>query len=187
MKRCSWCSDDEIYKRYHDEEWGVPVHDDRVLFEFLVLEGAQAGLSWITILKKREAYRKAFVDWDFERVAKFGDEDVERLMGDSPRDDSGELDVIVRNRLKIRSAIRNAKVFLGIRKEFGSFSDYLWGFADGVPVVGDGSLTESELSREISKDLKRRGMSFVGPIIIYAFLQAVGIVNDHEVGCFRKD
>ena len=177
MKRCSWCGGDEFYIKYHDEEWGVPVRDDRKLFEFLILEGAQAGLSWITILKKREAYRETFYDWDFERVARYTEKDIERLMGDAG---------IVRNRLKIMSAVRNAKVFVEIRDEFGSFSDYLWGFVDGIPVIGDGSLTESELSLEISVDLKKRGMSFVGATIVYAFLQAVGVVNGHEDGCFRK-
>ena len=175
MKRCSWCSEDELYQKYHDGEWGVPVHEDRVLFEFLILEGAQAGLSWITILKKREAYRRAFSEWDFEKVALYNEDDFERLVGNEG---------IVRNRLKIRSAINNAKRFVEVVNEFGSFSDYLWGFVGGEVVLGDGVSVSSGLSEEISGDLKRRGFSFVGPVIVYAFLQAVGIVRDHEVGCF---
>ncbi|MFH0808212.1 MAG: DNA-3-methyladenine glycosylase I [archaeon] len=177
MKRCSWCSGDELYCKYHDEEWGVAVHSDRKLFEFLVLEGAQAGLSWITILKKRENYRRAFCDWDYNLVAGFEDEDIERLMRDEG---------IVRNRLKINSAVNNAKRFLEVRKEFGSFSNYLWKFVDGNVVVENG-LTRSDLSDEISKDLKRRGFSFVGSTIVYAFLQAVGVVWGHEVGCFCEE
>jgi DNA-3-methyladenine glycosylase I len=182
MKRCAWAGDDELYVKYHDEEWGVPVRDDRKLFEFLILEGAQAGLSWITILRKREAYREAFSDWDYNEIVLYGDSDVERLMGNAG---------IVRNRLKILSAVRNAKVFIEIRKEFGSFSDYLWGFVDGEPVKNnfeslDDIPASTELSEKISKDLKRRGMNFVGATIIYAFMQAVGVVDDHEVGCFRK-
>jgi DNA-3-methyladenine glycosylase I len=183
MKRCSWVNEDKLYQDYHDEEWGVAVHDDRVLFEFLILEGAQAGLSWITILKKRENYRKAFDGFDFEKIALYGEDDVERLMGNEG---------IVRNRLKINSAVRNAKVFISIRKEFGSFDKYIWGFVEGRVVddkirnMKDIPAT-TDLSDEISKDLKKRGMNFVGSTIIYAFLQAVGIVNDHEVGCsFRN-
>ena len=190
MKRCSWCSDDEIYRKYHDNEWGVPVYDDRVLFEFLILEGAQAGLSWITILKKREAYRKAFSDWDYDKVALFDEGDVERLMGsplDTLSDRTGQ-GGIVRNRLKILSAVNNAKRFVEVRDEFGSFSEYLWGFVDDKVVVGDGSLTRSGLSDEVSADLKRRGFSFVGSTIVYAFLQAMGVVCGHEIGCakFKK-
>jgi len=178
MKRCSWCSVDEVYQKYHDEEWGVPVHDDLKLFEFLILEGAQAGLSWITILRKREAYRRAFDKFDFEKVALYSDEDVERLMGDEG---------IVRNRLKILSAISNARAFISVKNEFGSFSKYLWNFVDGKVVVGDGSLTRSELSDLISADLKGRGFGFVGSTIVYAFLQAVGVIWDHEKNCsFRK-
>ena len=177
MKRCSWCGNDELYVRYHDEEWGGPVHEDRKLFEFLILEGAQAGLSWITILRKREAYRKAFCDWDFERVALFKEEDVERLMSDSG---------IVRNRLKILSAVNNAKVFIEIRDEFGSFSDYLWGFVDGEVVYRNGSLVKSDLSEEVSADLVKRGMKFVGPVIVYAYLEAVGILCNHELACFKR-
>jgi DNA-3-methyladenine glycosylase I len=189
MERCSWCLGDELYEKYHDEEWGVAVREDKELFEFLILEGAQAGLSWITILKKRESYREAFDSFDFEKVALYGEDDIQRLMGDEG---------IIRNRLKILSAIGNARVFVEIRSEFGSFSKYLWGFVGGETVIGsstditlvspDGSLVESELSREISRDLKRRGMKFVGPVIIYAYLEAVGVLCNHEVGCakFKK-
>ncbi len=178
MKRCSWCGEDELYLKYHDCEWGVPVFDDLKLFEFLILEGAQAGLSWITILKKREAYRRAFDEFDFEKVALYSDEDVERLMGDEG---------IVRNRLKILSAISNARAFILVRNEFGSFSKYLWNFVGGKVVVGNGSLTKSELSDLISMDLKKRGMKFVGSTIVYAYLQAIGVIWDHEKNCsFRK-
>lgn len=178
MKRCSWCSDDTAYVDYHDNEWGIPVHNDRKLFEFLVLEGAQAGLSWITILKKREAYGRAFADWDYNVVAEFGDKDVGRLMRDEG---------LVRNKLKIESAVNNAKVFLKIREEFGSFDKYIWGFTDGEVVYRDGSEVENELSRKLSLDLRRRGMKFVGPVIVYAFLEAVGVMCNHEVGCWKRD
>ena len=166
---------------YHDEEWGVPSRDDRHLFELLTLEGAQAGLSWLTILRKRGGYRTAFADFDAERVARFTQRDVERLLGDPG---------IVRNRLKVESAILNAARILEIREEYGSFADYLWSFVDGRPVVGGWrSLAklpaETELSRELSRDLKRRGFRFVGPTICYAFMQSVGLVNDHTVDCFR--
>jgi len=180
MKRCAWVPlDNELYVRYHDEDWGVAVHSDRKLFEMLILEGAQAGLSWSTILKKRENYRKAFDGWDFERVAGYGDKKIGELLKDAG---------IVRNRLKINSAVRNAKVFIEIRKEFGSFDKYLWGFVGGKVVdnkVKDVKeiQAKTELSDKISEDLKKRGMNFVGSTIIYAFMQAVGLVNDHEVGC----
>ncbi|NPE26947.1 DNA-3-methyladenine glycosylase I [Methanococcoides sp. SA1] len=184
MKRCSWCSGDEVYCKYHDEEWGVAVHDDRELFEFLILEGAQAGLSWITILKKRGAYRRAFRDWDYNIVAKFGEGDVGRLMTPLDTKDQTGQGSIVRNRLKILSAINNAKVFLKIREEFGSFDSYIWKWTNGEVVYRDGSLTENELSREISADLVRRGMKFVGPVIIYSYLEAVGVLCNHEKDCF---
>jgi DNA-3-methyladenine glycosylase I len=179
--RCPWCEADELYRHYHDEEWGVPVHDDTKHFEFLVLESAQAGLSWSTILKKREKYRKAYRGFDPGIVARFGPRDLKRLL-----EDGG----IVRNRLKIESSINNAKRFLEIQREFGSFDAYLWGFAGGAPVVNHWkSLSEipanTELSDRISKDLKARGFRFVGSTIIYAHLQAVGVVNDHLTGCFR--
>jgi len=179
--RCPWCEGTELYRRYHDEEWGVPVHDDRKHFEFLVLESAQAGLSWSTILKKRENYRKAYRGFDPAVVARFGARDRERLLKDAG---------IVRNRLKIESSINNAKRFMEIQGQFGSFDAYLWGFVGGSPVVNRWkTLSEipanTELSDTISKDLKGRGFRFVGSTIIYAHLQAVGVVNDHLTGCFR--
>lgn len=178
--RCGWASGDPLYEKYHDEEWGVPVHDDRRHFEFLILEGAQAGLSWLTILKRREGYRTAFADFDPEKVAMFTESDVERLLND-PR--------IIRNKLKIRSAMRNATVFLDIQKEFGSFDAYIWGFVSQKPLINQPDALEdipatSELSDCVSKDLKKRGMSFVGSTIIYAHLQATGLVNDHVRSCF---
>ena len=180
-KRCPWCEGEELYRRYHDEQWGVPVHDDRMHFEFLVLESAQAGLSWSTILKKRENYRKAYRGFDPKVVARFGARDIQRLLKDAG---------IVRNRLKIESSINNAKRFLEIQEEFGSFDAYLWGFVGGSPVVNRWQdLSEipakTELSDRISKDLKARGLRFIGSTIIYAHLQAVGVVNDHLIGCFR--
>jgi DNA-3-methyladenine glycosylase I len=179
--RCPWCEGDDLYRHYHDEEWGVPVHDDRKHFEFLVLESAQAGLSWSTILKKRENYRKAYRGFDPEVVAGFGPRDVQRLLNDAG---------IVRNRLKIESSINNARRFLEVQREFGSFDAYLWGFVGGAAVANRWkTLAEipatTKLSDTVSKDLKRRGFRFVGSTIIYAHLQAVGLVNDHLVGCFR--
>jgi DNA-3-methyladenine glycosylase I len=166
---------------YHDVEWGLPLHEDQQLFEFLILEGAQAGLSWSTILNKRAAYRKAFANFDPLKVANFGKKEVDALMSNAG---------IVRNRRKIESAIKNAKVFLSIQEKYGSFDSYIWDFVDGSPInnqfVSMAEIpAETDLSRAISKDLKKRGMSFVGPTIIYAFMQAVGIVNDHLVDCFR--
>lgn len=180
--RCAWVPENnEIYQKYHDEEWGVPVYDDNKHFEMLILEGAQAGLSWSTVLKKREGYRKAFKNFIPEKVAKMTDEELEKLLFCPD---------VIRNRLKIFSARKNAIVFLNIQKEFGSFSNYIWKFVDNKPVVnGWDSLSQiparTELSDKISKDLKKRGMSFVGSTIIYAHLQAVGIVNDHTKDCFR--
>ncbi|RMH20432.1 MAG: DNA-3-methyladenine glycosylase I [Acidobacteria bacterium] len=179
--RCPWCGDDPLYVAYHDREWGVPVHDDRRLFEFLVLEGAQAGLSWLTILRKREGYRRAFDGFDPERVARYDEAQVARLLADEG---------IVRNRLKIRSAIRNARVFLAIQEEHGSFAGYMWRFVDGRPIRNAWrTLAEvparTRLSDAFSQDLKQRGMSFVGSTICYAHMQAVGMVNDHLVDCFR--
>jgi len=180
--RCPWCLGSEQVLRYHDEEWGVPVHDDRRLFEFLILEGAQAGLSWSTILSKRENYRKAFAGFDPAKVAGFGAREARKLLADAG---------IVRNRLKIRSAIDNARVFLEVRREFGSFDAYLWGFVDGRPLQNlrrgmKQVPARTPLSDLISKDLKRRGFRFVGSTIVYAFMQAVGMVNDHLIGCFRR-
>lgn len=181
MKRCPWPTTDELYIKYHDEEWGVPVHDDIRHFEFLVLEAAQAGLSWITILKRRENYRKAYRGFEPEIVASFTDKDTERLLQDAG---------IIRNRLKIKSSIENARHFLEVRKEFSTFDNYLWGFVDREPVINRWEEIsqippKTELSDRISKDLKKRGFSFVGSTIIYAHLQAVGVVNDHIVSCFR--
>jgi DNA-3-methyladenine glycosylase I len=179
--RCSWVGDDPLMIAYHDSEWGVPLHDDRLLFEFLILDGAQAGLSWITILRKREAYRRAFDGFDPERVARYREPRVRRLLADAG---------IVRNRLKIESAVKNARAFLAVREEFGSFDRYLWGFVDGRPAqnrfakIGEIPAT-SPLSDVVSKDLKKRGFAFVGSTIVYAFMQAAGLVNDHLVGCFR--
>ncbi|HRH80999.1 MAG TPA: DNA-3-methyladenine glycosylase I [Thiobacillaceae bacterium] len=179
--RCVWCGTDPLYRAYHDTEWGVPLHDERALFEFLVLEGAQAGLSWLTVLKKREGYRRAFLDFDAERVARFGEADVARLLADPG---------IVRNRLKIAAAIGNARATLNIRETFGGLDDYFWRFVDGRPIqnawpdVGRVP-ARTPLSDTISKDLQRRGFKFVGSTIIYAHMQATGMVNDHTVGCFR--
>lgn len=181
VHRCSWPGSDPLYIRYHDEEWGVPVHDDLKLFEFLVLEGAQAGLSWITILRRREGYRNAFAGFDPEAVARFEQADVDRLLADPG---------IIRNRAKVASAIQNANAFLRVQQEFGSFDSYIWGFVDGKPIVNSfQDISEiparTELSDAISKDLKKRGFSFVGSTIVYAHMQATGMVNDHVVGCFR--
>lgn len=181
MKRCSWCENDEIYIKYHDQEWGVPVFDDRKQFEFLVLESAQAGLSWLTILKKREGYRKAYAGFDPIKVAKYDERKIEELMND---------DGIIRNEKKIRASINNAKRFLEIQREFGSFSDYIWRFVDYKPIINSWEResqipAKTKLSEEISKDLKNRGFTFLGPIIIYSHMQATGLVNDHIVDCFR--
>lgn len=179
--RCDWATSDPIYIKYHDEEWGVPVRDDREMFEFLTLESAQAGLSWITILKRREGYRRVFHNFDPERVAVMNEDEIRAALQDTG---------IIRNKLKVRAAVKNAQVYLAIHKEFGSFCDYLWGFVDGTPIknawqeTGDAPAS-TPLSDAISKDLKKRGMSFVGSTIIYAHLQAAGLVNDHVVSCFR--
>ena len=180
VKRCQWAAD-ELHHDYHDTEWGVPVHDDRVLFEFLILEGAQAGLSWATILKKREGYRKAFADFDPVKVARFTEKRQAKLM---------ENPGIVRNRLKIASTVTNAQSFLAVQEEFGSFDAYIWDFVDGKPIVNRfRSLKEipatTPLSDTISKNLKKRGFRFVGSTIVYAYMQAVGMVNDHTTDCFR--
>jgi len=179
--RCPWGGANEWYIPYHDTEWGLPVHDDQRHFEFLVLEAAQAGLNWLSILKKREGYRAAYRGFDPVRVARFTEGDFERLLGDAG---------IVRNRLKIRSSINNAQRYLEVRKEFGSFDAYLWGWTGGKPVVNRWETEKqvpprTELSDALSKDLKARGFSFVGSTIIYSHLQAVGVVNDHLVSCFR--
>lgn len=178
MNRCSWCSDDEAYIAYHDCEWGRPQHDDVKLFELLTLEGMQAGLSWITILKKREAFRRAFCGFDPARVAAFGEEDFARLMADAG---------IVRNRRKIAAAIGNARAFVNVQREAGSFDRFIWSYVDFIPRVNapaPGNVPSSSgLSERISRDLKARGFRFVGPTIVYSFMQAAGLVNDHEQGC----
>lgn len=180
-KRCAWCGTDPLYVAYHDTEWGVPLYDDRMLFEFLVLEGAQAGLSWITILRKRSAYRRAFDKFDPERVARYNSRKISNLLQDAG---------IVRNRLKIESAVKNARACLQVQEEFGSFSDYQWRFVDGAPIQNRRrSMSDiparTPISDAFSKDLKSRGFSFVGSTIVYAHMQAVGMVNDHTVDCFR--
>lgn len=180
MKRCTWATND-LNIVYHDAEWGVPVHDDRLLFEFMILEGAQAGLSWDTVLRKREAYREAFAGFDPAKVARFSDAKLEKLMLNEG---------IIRNRLKIWSARSNAKAFLAVQKEFGSFDKYIWGFVGGRSLVnkrkGLGDVpAKTEISDAMSKDLRKRGFNFVGSTIMYAFMQATGMVNDHLVSCFR--
>ena len=181
-RRCKWAEGiSDAYVEYHDTEWGVPVYDDRTQFEFLLLEGAQAGLSWSTILNKRDGYRKAFAGFDVEKVARFTPKRIERLLADPG---------IVRNRLKVQSAVNNAKAFIAVQKEFGSFSRYIWRFVDGRPVQNrfrkDGDIpATSPASDALSKDLKQRGFKFVGSTIVYAHMQATGLVNDHVVGCFR--
>jgi DNA-3-methyladenine glycosylase I len=181
-QRCQWCQGHDIYVAYHDEEWGVPLHDERKLFESLVLDGAQAGLSWLTILKKRDNYRAAFDNFDPEKVAKYGPQKIEQLLKNPG---------IVRNRLKVESAVRNARAFLGIQDEFGSFDAYLWRFVDGTPIQNAWTSmaqipARSQESDAVSKGLKQRGFDFVGSTICYAFMQASGLVNDHIVDCFRS-
>ncbi|WP_432411950.1 DNA-3-methyladenine glycosylase I [Rasiella sp. SM2506] len=180
-KRCWWCGDDPLYIEYHDTEWGVPVKDDDKLFEFLILETFQAGLSWITVLKKRENFRKAFDHFNYKKIASYSEEKVQALLQDAS---------IIRNKLKVRATITNAQAFMKIQEEFGSFSDYIWGFVDGKPIqnfLQDRSDVQANtpLSDKISKDLKRRGFKFVGTTVLYAHMQATGMVNDHLVDCFR--
>jgi DNA-3-methyladenine glycosylase I len=180
LPRCAWATGDFL-RPYHDEEWGVPVHEERRHFEFLVLESAQAGLSWITILKRRQAYREAFCDFDPDVVARFGPADVDRLLRDSG---------IIRNRRKVESAISNARAFLGVQDEHGSFDDYIWQFVGGAPIINTWKAeseipAETPLSKALSKDLRRRGFGFVGPVVCYSQLQATGLVMDHITECFR--
>ena len=180
-KRCTWSDSSEIYQAYHDEEWGVPLHDERALFEFLTLEGAQAGLSWITILKKRESYREAFDNFEVERVARYDERKIESLLQNSG---------IVRNRLKVHSTVLNAQKFLAVQEEFGSFDQFIWRFVDGRPVQNHRASisnvpASTAVSDAMSKELKRRGFKFVGSTICYAFMQATGMVNDHTTDCFR--
>ena len=181
MTRCPWCGDDPLYVRYHDTEWGVPIHDDRRLFAFIVLEGAQAGLSWITILRRREGYRAAFDDFDPTVIARYDDAKIQALLQDAR---------IIRNRRKVESVVRNARAFLAIQEEYGSFDAWIWDFMDGRPVQNAfASIADlppaTPLSEKMSKALQKRGFSFVGPTIWYAHMQATGMVNDHLVSCFR--
>lgn len=181
MNRCVWAGSDPLMVKYHDEEWGVPIRDDKVLFEFLILEGAQAGLTWSTILKKREGYRKVLDNFDYRKIAVYNIKKLDALLQDPG---------IIRNRLKVQSTVRNAKAFMEIQKEFGSFSKYLWAFVDNKPIQNKVKSIKdipptTPMSDLLSKDLKKRGMNFVGSTIIYAYMQAVGVVNDHELHCFR--
>ena len=181
MKRCAWAECDELYEKYHDEEWGVPVRDDAVLFEFLILEGMQAGLSWATILKKRENFRKAFDNFDARKIAKYDQKKINSLLKDKG---------IIRNKAKVNAAVTNAKAFLEVQKEYGSFSKYIWSFVNNKPVINKWKRlnqlpAKTPLAEKISKDLKARGFKFIGPTIVYAHMQATGMVNDHLVDCFR--
>nr|WP_298924182.1 DNA-3-methyladenine glycosylase I [uncultured Allomuricauda sp.] len=181
--RCGWCEGDSLYEDYHDNEWGVPVKDDETLFEFLILETFQAGLSWVTVLKKRENFRKAFDNFDYKKIANYDQNKIDELL-DNPG--------IIRNKLKVNATISNAKAFMEVQKEFGSFSTYIWKFVDGKPIKNKlqnykEAPANTPLSDTISKDLKKRGFKFVGSTVIYAQMQATGMVNDHEVSCFRYD
>lgn len=180
-QRCAWTGPDPDYIAYHDTEWGVPTHDDRELFEFLILEGAQAGLSWITILKRRSGYRRLYKDFDVEKVAAFTQKDQDRLLQDPG---------IIRNKLKVKSSVKNAQIFMAIQEEYGSFDAYIWQYVDGKPQKNNFKTHEdvpaaTVISDAISEDLKKRGMSFVGTTIIYAYMQSMGLVNDHTQNCFR--
>ena len=183
IHKCGWCLGNELYEAYHDDEWGVPVTDDATLFEFLVLETFQAGLSWLTILKKRENFRKAFDNFDYKKISTYKQSKIDALLQDAG---------IIRNKLKIKATVTNARAFLEIQKEFGSFSSYIWDFVDGQPIKNkitnykEGP-ANTALSDTISKDLKKRGFKFVGSTVVYAHMQATGMVNDHEVNCFRYD
>ena len=179
--RCGWCLGDDLYIAYHDTEWGVPVKDDATLFEFLILETFQAGLSWITVLRKRENFRKAFDNFDYLKISKYTQDKIDALLQDSG---------IIRNKLKVNATVSNAKAFMGVQKEFGSFSNYIWGFVDNEPIKNAftdyrNTPAKTPLSDTISKDMKKRGFKFVGSTVIYAHMQATGMVNDHETGCFR--
>jgi DNA-3-methyladenine glycosylase I len=181
--RCPWCGTDPLYVEYHDTEWGVPVYDDKTLFEFLILESFQAGLSWITILRKRENFRKAFDDFDYKKIATYPESKIQELLQNQG---------IIRNKLKVGAAVSNAQAFMEVQKEFGSFSNYIWGFVDGKPIKNNlKSMKEAPattpLSDKISKDLKKRGFKFMGSTVVYAHMQATGMVNDHLVDCFRNN
>lgn len=179
--RCGWCKGDDLYEAYHDQEWGVPVYDDATIFEFLILETFQAGLSWITILRKRDNFRKAFDFFDYKTIANYNQDKIDSLLQDAG---------IIRNKLKINATISNAKAFMVIQKEFGTFSKYIWDFVDGKPIknkvdVYKNAPASTAISEALSKDLKKRGFKFVGPTVVYAHMQATGMVNDHEVDCYR--
>ena len=181
--RCGWCKGDSLYEAYHDLEWGVPVKDDATLFEFLILETFQAGLSWITILRKRENFRKAFDHFDYKKIAQYDQAKKDELLQDAG---------IIRNKLKVNATVTNAQAFIEVQKEFGSFSTYIWNFVDGKPIKNSidnykDAPANTELSDTLSKDLKKRGFKFVGSTVIYAHMQATGMVNDHEIHCFRYD
>lgn len=180
--RCAWCGNDELYQKYHDEEWGKPVYDDEIIFEFLVLESFQAGLSWITILRKRENFKMAFDDFDYKKIAKYSDDKVEELMQNSG---------IIRNRLKILATVNNAQKFMEIQKEFGSFSKYIWDFVGGKPIINQPNTLKdvpatTEISDRLAKDLKKRGFKFMGSTVVYAHMQATGMVDDHVTECWVK-
>ncbi len=182
-QRCTWCSSSDLYKRYHDEEWGVPVYEDAIFFEFIILETFQAGLSWITILNKRENFRQAFDNFDCKKIATYSDDKVQELLQDPG---------IIRNKLKVRSAVSNAVAFIKVQQEFGSFSNYIWNFTDSKPIINNRKFLKevpatTPLSDTISKDLKKRGFKFVGSTVVYAFMQATGIVNDHVEDCWKKN
>lgn len=180
-QRCGWCIGDTLYETYHDEEWGVPVYDDTTIFEFLILETFQAGLSWITVLRKRENFRKAFDDFDYKKIANYKQDKIDALLQNAG---------IIRNKLKVKATITNAQAFMKIQEEFGSFSKYIWGFVDGKPIKNKlenykNAPANTVISDTLSKDLKKRGFKFVGSTVVYAHMQATGMVNDHEVDCFR--
>ncbi len=182
-RRCGWCAGDELYEAYHDLEWGVPVKDDATLFEFLILETFQAGLSWITVLKKRDNFRKAFDGFDYKKISNYNQEKVDSLLQNAG---------IIRNKLKVNATISNAKAFMKVQKEFGSFSNYIWSFVDGKPIKNKiknykDAPANTPLSDTLSKDLNKRGFKFVGSTVVYAHMQATGMVNDHEINCFRYD
>ncbi|WP_339648542.1 DNA-3-methyladenine glycosylase I [uncultured Salegentibacter sp.] len=181
LQRCGWCEGDALYEAYHDNEWGVPVYDDETIFEFLILETFQAGLSWITVLRKRENFRKAFDNFDYKKIAKYSEEKIQELLGNPG---------IIRNKLKVRATVTNAQNFIKIQKEYGSFSKYIWSFVDGEPIQNaiedyKKAPATSVISDKLSKDLKKKGFKFVGSTVMYAHMQATGMVNDHEVTCFR--
>lgn len=181
--RCGWCVGDTLYEAYHDKEWGVPVYDDATIFEFLILETFQAGLSWITVLRKRENFRKAFDNFDYKKIACYNKDKTDALLQDAG---------IIRNKLKVKATVSNAQAFIKIQEEFGSFSKYIWGFVDGKPIKNTfksykDAPANTPISNALSKDLKKRGFKFVGSTVVYAHMQATGMVNDHEVGCFRYE